>query len=941
MKTTAAPESTQCVAAAIVNVTSETSSKPSSETSLPPQPSLSSEAGIVATSKPVLRATPEERAMSYSCMQSSELIGGHVGSPASSRGLNLGKRRIAQSETSTFQSQRHLKHQVSSSSYLPQPRTARKNKSAQLLDFLRDGFKTQQHSCQALEMAREHAILVLQRWFRNLREHWRLVKQVQEATSQSLLLLLEAAEASRAGSWATEWEAMCRQGSLEFHACHMLQGLGFAREGQAADNSLTHPMTLLSALLISVHPEAITTASPVKSKRRRREHERRGIALVQAASRVHETLLALYHCLHQAKMPRWLMLRAVVQVQKAFRLYVVQRVRYQGVSGAEAARLVRRVTHAAVGVFKAMHRSQRKSQVDAAQAIECAEAIIEGEARLRHLEAALQQLVGQRDTARHMDMARQVAEEGKQWDGKIHGRSELKPLASDQDETLMSMDSELEEESHASGDTQTDAIFSDEWLVHEICVLPKSRFLQVSMEDASQPFTCGNKPSQGDTQAYWEKVTQTLLMGDFSPFLVLVQELADRLISMTPSRADLKDEILGSLDVALLKQVLSKDLLDSQLLFSILRFAGRRILCLEAPARNASTEKWLVRLKELEDRVVQQAGGPCVRLSLQDSTVSKQWVPSISPLFEFLFEKVDQIHVDIFNSHIRRATPHCRAHGPSFERSQFEERLAQGFTSVDRVLSWLRRVVASEWCQEQSMPVSSLRHGDQRVALLEGVRQQSGEAMRTLLRRAYASLLADSSRQGGSVSVFSEDDLPETLAIDAQRLGLARHALWCVASAGTVVAYLGQALGRQLRAEERQIVVQELMVLLPEADVEVEDISLHVGHIASTRLGMTGAGERKMMEERVRRLLQDGRCPVFQLLYQRAVDVVHAVLEREESTTEDQSGRVAHLCQQQGLTGMESRILKICDVMLLVTRHNEACFLSLYQKLVSEALRSE
>jgi hypothetical protein len=71
------------------------------------------------------------------------------------------------------------------------------------------------------------------------------------------------------------------------------------------------------------------------------------------------------------------------------------------------------------------------------------------------------------------------------------------------------------------------------------------------------------------------------------------------------------------------------------------------------------------------------------------------------------------------------------------------------------------------------------------------------------------------------------------------------------------------------------------------------------------------------------------------------VDVVHAVLEREESTTEDQSGRVAHLCQQQGLTGMESRILKICDVMLLVTRHNEACFLSLYQKLVSEALRSE
>jgi hypothetical protein len=43
---------------------------------------------------------------------------------------------------------------------------------------------------------------------------------------------------------------------------------------------------------------------------------------------------------------------------------------------------------------------------------------------------------------------------------------------------------------------------------------------------------------------------------------------------------------------------------------------------------------------------------------------------------------VDQIHVDIFNSHIRKATPLIRAHGATFERQRFEDKLRHGVVTL-------------------------------------------------------------------------------------------------------------------------------------------------------------------------------------------------------------------------------------------------------------------
>ena len=832
-----------------------------------------------------------------------------------------------------------------------------------------------------------------------------------------LLPLLEASEALGAGPWAWEWESLCHgERGLVGHALGVLVGLGMSSmDAHCAEDLVAHPETLLSALLIAAHPEVVTSSCSSKSKRRRRLYERKGAVLAQGAARVRETLLALYHCLQQPGMPRWVIFRGVKQVNRALGLFAMQREQCRGVAASETGSLAEELTTAVVDVLEAVSRTNRKMQQQqqqqeqqqqqqqaAAQSLaSCERAIREGVAKLGQLDEALQRLVGQPEAVRRMELARQIAEqrlglvigyreeEEEETDDESSTVDTSSSMAQEQQPQKQVEEQEVVEEAEQKQQQQQqvvtaaelaadagapESLYSNEWLVHEICVLPHGRFLQVSLEDntstaaakataaaalptSSTSTTTTESQASAGAEAYWASVTRTLLAGDYTPLLVLVQELAERLISITPSRTDLGEEVHGALDVALLEQVLSKDVLDSQLLFSMLRFAGERILWLEAPARNGSTEGWLARLNELEGEVMRHGWGSPVRLSLQGEGASLAWAPLVSPLFEFLLEKVDQIHVDIFNSHVRRATPHCRAHGPVFERQRFEERLAQGVTSLERAREWLGGVLRSEWAAEQTLPVHDHRYGDHRISLAEGLRQNREDALRGVVRRGYCALLAEgeslSSRAmggydgeaAGACPVLHEGVIPETLAMDAHRLDVARHALLCVARAATVVAYLGQAVGRNLTGEERVEVVQGLMVLLPEEAVSAEDIRLHVGHWAESKLGLVDRAGKKLLEERVGRMLVEGQCPVLRLLYARAVDAVHAVLRRDgvvmTGMTGEETWEMEQECVQRGLMGLEGWIVKVCDLLLLICRHNEAAFLPLYQVLALEAVAEQ
>ncbi len=851
----------------------------------------------------------------------------------------------------------------------------------------------QQHQQQQKNMlALAQAALTVQRWFRHLREQWQRVRHVQEVLPAHLLPLLQASEGLGVGPWGWEWGSLCQEDrGLVGHAMGVLVGLGVDASCRAVDHTthpITQPETLLSALLIAAHPEVVSPSSSSRKKRRRRGYERKSAALAEGALRVRNMLVELHYSLQQAGAPQWALVRIIRQTKHALAMFAVQREHYRGITAAETGGLAEELTKAATDVLEALARTDREMQQQQQQQagvaaagevpVACEEAIRKGVAKLSQLDEALQHLVGRAEAVRRMETARAAAkrrlEEGGAMDvvsehGSKSGAKKKKKTTKpglEVEKKASTATASLVKVGRASDDgvTSPESLYSNEWLVHEICVLPHGRFLQVSLEDAAAAATDGSSNTtsttsnatepDGGVEAYWASVTRTLLAGDYTPLLVLVQELGERLISITPSRGDLAEEVQGALDVALLEQVLAKDVLDSKLLFSMLRFAGERVLWLEAPARNESTEDWLEDLNNLEAEVMAEGGGSSVRLSVRGEDVAGgDWAPLISPLFEFLLEKVDQIHVDIFNSHVRRATPHCRAHGPTFERQRFEERVAQGQTSLDRTRAWLASVLRSDWCAAQALQVKDYRYGVQSLSLVEGLRQNREDALRLLVRRAYCALLGDgpvlsTQAMGGydaeatsTTPVLYEGVVPETLAMDAHRLDVARRVLLCVARAATLVAYLGQALCRSLGVDERLEVVQGLMVLLPEEAVSAEDICLHVGHVAG-KLGLGDAAARRVLEERARHLLREGQCPVLRLLYQRGVEAVHSVLSKDGVLSAEETQAMRQECQQRGLLGLEGWIVKVSESLLLICRHNEAAFLPVYQRLaLAEAVVEE
>jgi len=425
--------------------------------------------------------------------------------------------------------------------------------------------------------------------------------------------------------------------------------------------------------------------------------------------------------------------------------------------------------------------------------------------------------------------------------------------------------------------------------------------------------------------------------------------------------------------------MLRHDVMDSTTIFSILRFAGERVLWLEAPARNETTEEWLEKLYELESSLGNvrlwfggggEGDGDSDRSGTGSSNSNSQWVAVLPPQFEFLLEKVDQIHVDIINSHIRKATPVIRAQGVGYERARFEEKMKGGVLTLERTREWLCSIMWSEWARGKTMQVEERGRGvmstttTTTIPLLQALQASREEALVLLLRKGITSLLTTNLTPADMVSfdaevtaepLLVEAVLPETLSFDAQRIDGARQGALVVARAATLAAYIVQTLGgKGVGMEERKSIVDQLMVLLPDEDVRSDDIRLQVAHITKSLAAATtttttttsfssSSGvvvvvpeqEMRVLDGRVENMLSTGRCPVLHLFYQRAVEVIQTLLEHNGAMNEEE---VETTCRKMGLGGLGTYLAKLSDVLLVVCRHHEVVFKPYYSRLVYEGL---
>lgn len=92
-------------------------------------------------------------------------------------------------------------------------------------------------------------------------------------------------------------------------------------------------------------------------------------------------------------------------------------------------------------------------------------------------------------------------------------------------------------------------------------------------------------------KAYWDSFEQELEEKNYKRVITLLTEIRTRLTNFTPNRGDLKNELDEYIDVELIEQMITHNAYSNNDLVSLVFYILDRILALEAPAENASTEE--------------------------------------------------------------------------------------------------------------------------------------------------------------------------------------------------------------------------------------------------------------------------------------------------------------------------------------------------------------
>jgi hypothetical protein len=188
-------------------------------------------------------------------------------------------------------------------------------------------------------------------------------------------------------------------------------------------------------------------------------------------------------------------------------------------------------------------------------------------------------------------------------------------------------------------------------------------------------------------KGFWDTLRADLKEGKFERVVLLVGELRDRLMSLVPSRADVRGEIVSKLDTALLQQMLQHGAFDEDSLCNVIDYILSKISQLESPVRDAETTAW------------KEAHMPGLRGRGSGSGADmNSFVEKMPGVFEFLFDKMEQIELDIANYQLQQLRPFIVKEGFLYQRKKFQQRLDTGQVSlactIDSVKAAVTRIAA-------------------------------------------------------------------------------------------------------------------------------------------------------------------------------------------------------------------------------------------------------
>jgi hypothetical protein len=421
------------------------------------------------------------------------------------------------------------------------------------------------------------------------------------------------------------------------------------------------------------------------------------------------------------------------------------------------------------------------------------------------------------------------------------------------------------------------------------------------------------------TRAFWSSVrdeVRTAAEGQgqsgserspqFGRVLSLLTEVREGLVGLT-TNAQFTEDVCEALDIDFLQQQMEHGSLNYEDVRKLLNFVVEKIIELDAPAYEDDSRAWLRGLVE----------------SLADSHTPSDFAQFVVEIFAWLFAKLEQIRVGVANFHLRSLSAVLRSHGVEYEQAAFVQQVMRGDQQLKYTLQWLKEVI-----EEEGIDLIKLNNGD--------IRAVSSVPKLGIVRLCL------------KATALLYDECPETLRMDLMRLLTFQNQAQRLAVVGATIIVLQQVLvqhglGNLASADDDEtnslsdtlyVSLQRPEIRLPALiDHVVKVADTHVRHVQLLRRARGETNTKDLNKNQLRRMLEVTVSPsnqVFMLVMKRVGKVLRSfVLDRVIPEGSDVGGLEVVMPRVRQLA---VNVASLCD-------HNHKVHAQRYSQLVRHVVR--
>ncbi|XP_071713927.1 uncharacterized protein [Rutidosis leptorrhynchoides] len=457
---------------------------------------------------------------------------------------------------------------------------------------------------------------------------------------------------------------------------------------------------------------------------------------------------------------------------------------------------------------------------------------------------------------------------------------------------------------------------------------------------------------------FWDGVTESIHEDNYDRVVELMKEVRDELCEMAPPQS-WKQDIIETIDVEILSQLLNSGGLDMEYLGKIMEFALVNLQKLSAPANENN-------LKDAHQKVLSELADIC---RADDS--NRSYAIALVKGLRFVLQQIQVLKKEISSFRIKSMEPLLKGPaGLEYLRKAFEKHfgppsdasarlpltrrwLSSVGPTFDQIWSDHKRIVTSLQDDSPSdrvvLPVTTLRTGvtssnglqtSTPISVIDTADNQypecKGEKCDLLVRLGLLKLVND-------VYGVTQDELPETLELNFLRLRMVQSQLQKIIVSATSILVLRQILIMEQiisSLEDMETIIQKCSTDLLQILDTVESAGLEeiVEVLTKTAEGLdktnypTKTESRKLVMARMLRKSVQAEDPIF-------VKVSSAVYLATRGVVLGGSGtygrRLADMALRQvGAGVLTDRLVEAGNVLGVMARVTESVHWSWYERLM-------